>query len=114
MPRAQDSRVTLPEAFQELAPLVQAWSHTSEYARREKRATASIEELRAYYDLVGPKMREIAAHLNPYPMGALPAPQQALLQLALIFMEVALAVEFYGQPEVPGGFPRSRWVITPR
>jgi hypothetical protein len=114
MQRPQDGRVTLPDAFQELAPLVKDWSHTTEYARREKRATASIDELRAYYDLVGPKIRDIAAHLNPYPMGALPPPQQALLQLALIFMEVALAVEFYGQPEVPGGFPRNRWVITPR
>ena len=104
---------SLPAGFQSLEPLVAAWSVSSEHARREQRASSSFAELQTYYALVGPRIRDIAAHLDQYPMGVLSAPQQALLQLALMFMEVALAVEFYGQPEVRDGFPRQRWVISP-
>jgi hypothetical protein len=104
----------LPDGFADLEPLVGDWSFGSEHDRREKRATSSFDELHAYYGLAGPRVREIAAHLDGFPMGTLPAPQQHLLQLAFMFMEVAMAVEFYGQPEVRDGFPRQRWVISPR
>jgi hypothetical protein len=104
---------SLPDGFESLEPLVAAWSLASEHERREQRASSSFAELQTYYALVGPRIRDIAAHLDAYPMGVLPAPQQALLQLALMFMEVALAVEFYGQPEVRDSFPRQRWVIAP-
>jgi hypothetical protein len=104
---------SLPIGFESLEPLVAAWSFASEHERREQRASSPFAELQTYYALVGPRIRDIASHLDEYPMGVLPAPQQALLQLALMFMEVALAVEFYGQPEVRDGFPRQRWVISP-
>lgn len=104
----------IPAGFASLEPLVSEWSLETQHERREKRATSAFSELRAFYDLVGPRVRDIAAHLDGFPMGALPAPQQTLLQLALMYMEVALAVEFYGQPEVEGWFPRQRWVISPR
>ena len=104
----------MPTEFRELENLVQGWSLETEHERRERRATAEFPELRAYYEVVGPRMRDIAAHLDAYPMGILPAPQKSLLQLALMYMEVAIAVEFYGQPELKDGFPRQRWVISPR
>ena len=113
MPK-QKTTGMLPDTFAGLEPLLDAWSLATENERREKRATSTFGELRAYYELVGPRVRDIAAHLDAHPMGTLPAPQQALLQLALMFMEVALAVEFYGQPEVRDGFPRQRWVISSR
>jgi hypothetical protein len=104
----------MPAEFRELENLVQRWSLATEHERRERRARAEFPELRAYYDVVGPRMRDIAAHLDTYPMGILPAPQNSLLQLALMYMEVAIAVEFYGRPELRDGFPRQRWVISPR
>jgi hypothetical protein len=115
MNRDEQQSTALPDGFAELAPLVKDWSFATEYQRRERRAGASIAELRTYYELVGPRVRDIIAHLNQFPYGpasSLPPPQRALLQLALIFMEVALAVEFYGQPEVERGFPRNRWMIA--
>lgn len=114
MQRAKHGGELLPDALQALAPLITDWSFATEYERREKRASTGIDDLRTYYDRVGPRMRDIVAHLNRFPMGPLPAGEQALLQLALMFMEVALAVEFYGQPEVKRGFPRNRWIIAPR
>jgi len=107
------SEVSLPEAFELLEPLVAEWSLGSEHERREKRASSSFDELQSYYAQVGPRMRDVAAHLDGFPMGRLPAPQQRLLQLALMFMEVAIAVEFYGRPEIKDGFPRQRWAIAP-
>ena len=110
--KTQPSRF-LPDGFESLEPLVSAWSFDSEHDRREKRASSDFAELQTYYALMSPRMRDIARHLDTYPMGVLPAPQQALLRLALMFMEVALAVEFYRQPEVRDSFPRQRWVIAP-
>src|SRR5688572_2716505 len=113
MPSQDSPPRLLPDTFEDLEPLVMSgWSFAAEHARREKRSTSTFEELRAYYALVGPRVRDIAAHLNPFPMGTLASPQQHLLQLALMFMEVAIAVEFYSQPEVRDGFPRQRWVIA--
>jgi hypothetical protein len=105
---------SLPKAFADLEPLVGDWSLGTEHARREKRATSTFEELRHYYGTVGPRVRDIAAHLDTFPMAALPRPEQRLLHLALTYMEVAIAVEFYGRPEIKGGFPRHRWIVSPR
>jgi len=116
MSRIEQQSTMLPDDFAELAPLVEDWAFPTQYQRRERRATASMAELRAYYEMVGPRVRDIIAHLNRFaygPESSLPAPQRALLQLALIFMEVALAVEFFGQPEVERGFARHRWMIAP-
>jgi hypothetical protein len=103
---------SLPDAFRDLERFASEWALATEYERREKRVGSSMEDLRDYYELVQPKMKEMVAHLNEFAMGALPSPQQALFYLALMFMEVAMAIEFYGQPELRGGFPRHRWLIT--
>ena len=112
MQQANANLNSLPNGFHILECRIGDWALKTEQERREKRATSSFEELRAYYDVVGPQMRAIAAHLDTFPMGVLPGPELALLNLAQMFMEVAIAVEFYGQPELPRGFPRQRWVIA--
>jgi hypothetical protein len=108
-PRPDDA---LPQGFDDLAHLAAHWAHATEYARREKRATSSMADLRAYYDLVGPLVPAIATHLDSFPVNApLPAPELRLFQLAQMYMEVAWAVEFVGAPEEPGQVPRQRWHI---
>jgi hypothetical protein len=103
---------SLPQGFENLAHLTALWAHASEHARRETRATASMAELRAYYDLVGPLVPAIAEHLDTFPVSApLPAPESRLFQLAQMYMEVAWAVEFVGEPEEAGQVPRERWRI---
>lgn len=104
--------ILLPRGFESLAHLANDWVHASEHARREKRATSSMPELRAYYDLVGPLVPAIADHLDTLSVNApLPDPDRRLFQLALMYMEVAWAVEFVGEPEEPGQVPRHRWHI---
>jgi hypothetical protein len=69
-------------------------------------------ELRRYYDLVGPLVPAIAGHLDTFTMDApLPDCDRRLFQLAQMYMEVAWAVEFVGEPEEPGQVPRHRWHI---
>jgi hypothetical protein len=103
---------SLPQGFESLAHLAAQWAHATEYARREKRATSSMSDLRAYYDLVGPLVPAIANHLDAFSVTApLPAPERRLFQLAQMYMEVAWAVELVGEPEEPGQVPRQRWHV---
>ena len=103
---------SLPRGFESLAHLAGEWAHATENARREKRATSSMLELRRYYDLVGPLVPAIADHLDTYTVDApLPHRDRRLFQLAQMYMEVAWAVEFVGEPEEPGQVPRHRWHI---
>jgi hypothetical protein len=104
--------ISLPRGFENLVHLVGEWAHAAENARREKRSTSSMPELRAYYDLVGPLVPAIAGHLDTFSVNEpLADPDRHLLQLALMYMEVAWAVEFVGEPEEPGQVPRHRWHI---
>ncbi|HVY81342.1 MAG TPA: hypothetical protein VG994_10210 [Steroidobacteraceae bacterium] len=108
----QSADGSLPQAFASLAHLTAHWAHASEHARREKRATSTMEELRAYSDLVGPLVPAIAAYLDEFPVSApLPPQESRLFQLAQMYMEVAWAVEFVGEPEERGQVPRHRWHI---
>lgn len=103
---------SLPRGFESLAYLAGEWAHATENARREKRATSSMPVLRSYYDLVGPFVPAIAEHLDSFSVSApLPDPDRRLFQLAQMYMEVAWAVEFVGEPEEPGQVPRHRWHI---
>lgn len=70
-------------------------------------------ELRNYYEKVQPRMVAIAEHLNhfEYQPAKLPTAERHLLQLAYIFMETAMTMEFYHMPEPEGAFPRNRFVI---
>lgn len=102
----------LPEEFKVLEPFAAEWSLPTESERKEKRAGSSFSDLQSYYDAVSPRMPDIAAHLDQFPVRGLAEDQQRLLNLALMFMEVSIAVEFYGQSELPQGFPRERFVIS--
>jgi hypothetical protein len=109
-PLAPDT--SLPRGFESLAHLAGEWAHATENARREKRATSSMLELRAYYGLVGPLVPAIADHLDTFGVDApLPDRERRLFQLAQMYMEVAWAVELVGEPEEPGQIPRQRWHI---
>jgi hypothetical protein len=105
------SSTELPAPFADLQAFCDDWALATEFARSEKRATSSMADLKTYYAAVGPRMEAIARHLDQFPMDALPAAEKQLLYMALSYMEVAIAVEFFNQPEVPNGFPREKWRI---
>lgn len=114
MPEHATASDSTPPDFTVLDAIPETWAPACETERRERRATASMAEIRAFYDLVGPLVPAIAAHLNPLPINApLPPAELRLFRLAQMYMEAAWAVEVVGQPEEADQVPRHRWHITP-
>ena len=103
----------LPKAFKPLEKLVPDWALETEVARNRKRLASGYDEVQAFYQAMLPHMEEIIAYLKPRPLDALPPPCQNLLNLALMFMEVAPAVEIFKHPDVPWGFAAERFQILP-
>ena len=90
---------TLPEAFEDLAPWLD-WALEPERARTAKKVASSMEELRAFYDAVMPRMEEIIAYLDSIPSDDRPAPAHRLYLLTLSLIEVSNLVELYKRREV--------------
>jgi hypothetical protein len=90
---------TLPEGFQLLEGFVETWSLPTRSERFQKRVATKFEDVKQFYEALLPRMDDIVRHLNTFPIADrdnLPAAETALFQLALSFMEVALAVECFG------------------
>ena len=93
------AEAALPEAFEDLAPWLD-WALEPERARTEKKVASSMEELRAFYDAVMPRMEEIIAYLDGVPGDDRPAQAQRLYLLTLSLVEVANLVEIYKRRDV--------------
>jgi hypothetical protein len=110
----QDHRSSRPAAFSALDALPDSWAPETEVERRERRATANMDDLRNFYATLGPLIPTIAEHLERFSIDApLPPPEKRLFRLAQMYMEAAWAVEVLGQPEEADQVPRQRWAITP-
>lgn len=99
----------LPKPFGDLEPFA-GWALGSEREREERRLASTIEELRAFYDAVTPRIAAIVSYLNGFALDEMPAPARTLLDLALSWTEIASAVEIYGQPRVINGIDPRRFV----
>ena len=89
----------LPDGFEDLAPWLD-WALEPERSRTAKKVGSSMEELRAFYDAVMPRMEEIIAHLDSLPSDDRPAPAHRLYLITLSLVEVANLVEIYKRREV--------------
>jgi hypothetical protein len=105
--------MALPHEFGDLEQWVADWAIGEEAARNRKRLASSMDQLQAYYNALLPRMDAIIPHLNQYSLDALAPGEQTLLNLALMFMEAAPAVEIYKHPDVPWGFVAERFHILP-
>ena len=88
----------LPEAFADLTPWA-GWALEPERARTAKKVASSMEELRAFYDAMMPRLEAIIAYLDGLPAGDRPAPAHRLYLLTLSLVEVANLVELYRHRE---------------
>ena len=90
----------LPDGFADLAPWAD-WALEPERARTAKKAASSMEEIRAFYDAMMPRLEAIMAYLDRVPAGdERPAPAHRLHLLALSLVEVANLVELYKRREI--------------
>lgn len=84
----------LPDGFGELAPFAD-WALEPERARTEKKVAASMDEIRAFYDAMMPRLGEVLACLEVHFGGDMPAEAHRLYLMSLSLVEVATLVELY-------------------
>ena len=84
---------SLPEAFASLQPLVGEWALASERARYQKLHRCTLDELRAFYDAMLPRMSEILEYLDRYTVSDMPDDARTLFHLAMTFSETAHPID---------------------
>ena len=90
----------LPAEFAELEPWAARWCLASEPERWAQRLRSSMPELQAFYDACFPRAEEAIAWCDRFPLDAMPAAAERLLQLLHSLLLVSYAVEVWKQPEV--------------
>ncbi|MEQ8167101.1 MAG: hypothetical protein RIC93_13620 [Alphaproteobacteria bacterium] len=103
----------LPEGFEDLEHFVPEWVLPTERERNHYRVHQDQAKLREFYDIMMPRMAEIAAYLDDFPLMEMPRLQANLLELALMQMEVAPAIDFYDQPDVPNSVEFEKFEVLP-
>ena len=88
----------LPDAFEELAPFAD-WALETERARTEKKVVASMDEIRAFYDAMIPRIENVLAFLEDHFGGDMPTEAHRLHLMSLSLIEIAIIVEFYKRRE---------------
>jgi hypothetical protein len=83
----------LPEQFAELAPFVEDWAQPTERERYRKLHTSTIQELRAFYDAMLPRMDAILDWLDQFDVNELPPDARTLYELAMTFAETAHPID---------------------
>src|SRR5438067_1409476 len=83
----------LPEPFAALNPFVKDWALPHEQARYQRLHTVSLDELRAFYDAMLPRMDEILPFLNQYSMKDMPEDVRTLFDMAMTFSETAHPID---------------------
>ena len=100
----------LPSDFSDLEPFVK-WSVPTEGERIRIRTETPDEELSSFYEVAMPRLDDIAAYLNRFPLDALPEDATRLFHLAKSVIEVANTVE-HGRSTVAWRFDISRFIPT--
>ncbi|MGC1509872.1 hypothetical protein FT643_20450 [Ketobacter sp. MCCC 1A13808] len=91
----------LPEAFKDLEYLVPEWSIRDGHQRYVKRVNSSIEELRAFYDVMFPRGQAAIDFIDQFEYSeALTEDVSNLRDLLYTLITVAIAVEVWRQPRV--------------
>jgi hypothetical protein len=104
---------TLPAGFEDLEIFVDDWALATETERMKKRWSSSMEEIRALYDAMVPRIEAVLDYLDQRDIKAYSEPEQRLMLLALSLAEATSAVETYNEPGVRYGFDSpERYVPT--
>ena len=101
------SQRQLPPDFADLARFVDEWALSTEQQRYEQLHRHSLEHLRAFYEVMLPRMDAILIYLNQYTVQTLPADAKTLFDLAMTFSETAHPIDLgWADVDFPGAY---RW-----
>jgi hypothetical protein len=90
----------LPAEFAALEPFTD-WVLASERERYAKRLASSMADMQAFYDAAFPLLEPATAHLEQFPLAALPEAERNLLLLMMSLVMVSFPVEVWKQARVP-------------
>ncbi len=103
----------LPSLFADLESFVADWALPTEDQRSRRRWACGPDDFRAFYDAMRPRLAEVLAHLDQYPLDDMPDDARRLFRLGLAFAEMAAHVELYGgATKVPNSFDQSRFIAA--
>jgi hypothetical protein len=108
-PESTSTALLLPEPFARLMPFI-GWSLATETERNALRNASDMDDILAFAQAMLADVDAIVAHLDAYPLEAMPQAEKRLMYMLLSLAEVAPAVEAYKQPGVIDGYDPARFV----
>lgn len=107
----------LPAEFADLEPFVAEWALPTERERQVHRARCGLNEARAFYDALLPRMPAVFDYFDTIPHGdlaKLSEEQHLLYQLAASFYEAAQPIEMgWQRTDIDDAFPLERLGFLP-
>jgi hypothetical protein len=96
-----DGARLLPPEFADLEPFAARWSLHTEAERWAERHASSMDDMRALYDAVLPRVEDVYAYCDRFPLDGLPDDARNLLALVFSFVMVSFPVEVWDGPRIP-------------
>lgn len=103
---------TLPAGFETLEPFVERFAVSGTANRAARRSEAAAEERQAFFDAAKALVPAALDYLDTKSLDAFDESEQRLMDLALTFAHVALAVEVQGPDETRHAELRQHMRIT--
>ncbi|OBI35588.1 hypothetical protein A5709_18065 [Mycobacterium sp. E1386] len=90
----------LPAEFADLEPFL-GWDLATEPERYAKRLNSTMAEMQAFYDAAFPRLNDVIAYCDKYPLDDLPEDAKALMHMMQSLVTVSFPIEAWKQPRVP-------------
>ena len=101
----------LPAEFVGLEPFLD-WDLATEPERYAKRLASSMAEMQAFYDVAFPKLNDVIAYCDKFPLDDLPDDAKTLMHMMQSLIMVSFPIEAWKQPRVPDS--GAAWVEVTR
>jgi hypothetical protein len=90
----------LPAEFADLEPYLD-WDLATEPERYAKRLASSMPEMQAFYDAAFPRLNDVIAYCDKFPLDDLPEDARTLMHMMQSLINVSFPIEAWKQPKVP-------------
>ncbi len=92
--------MALPAEFADLEPYLD-WDLATEPERYAKRLASSMTEMQAFYDAAFPRLEDVIAYCDRFPLDELPEDARTLMHMMQSLINVSFPIEAWKQPRVP-------------
>ena len=92
--------MALPSEFADLEPFLD-WDLATEPERYAKRLSSTMEEMQAFYDAAFPRLEDVIAYCDRFPLNDLPEDARTLMHMMQSLINVSFPIEAWKQPKVP-------------